>query len=379
MGAAKKVTMTEKCLWYYCETSQPKTYKIYNSTTTTINEPYKASCSQTLCNITYDNNRITITLGGEGTKGCILEEEFIKEDCPSIKVTVPDDTFSVVDSINSECDMDNIKPNRADINDLEPSWDIVTENRICVLGYLVYGGNKNVDGPVGNIGGFVSVPCGRCFPCPPPTSNVCQGQSIGVSPVGNCGKSGDDSRPWSTYIGNTRVIFPLATSNEQTKEYLYREWESNMKQIYNNIAACKNSIPSDIANPYIDRIYNVNDIVEGIEPGTCSFEIGSIEYPAISFRAPNARADSTVTVKVAYYKYKYRRPKNIQDILKDNAVEDSSKKCNERASQCNVTVPKITSSYDTPTCVDTPNCYDTNINKCSSSDYCCQTNKISYL
>lgn len=370
-----KLNMQEKCLWYYCETSQSKTYKIYNSTTVTNNPPYKASCSKTLCNITYDNNRITITLGGEGTKECILEEEFIKGDCPSITVTVPDDTFSVVDSINSECDMDNIKPNRADINDLEPSWDIVTENRICVLGYLVYDGNKNVDGPVGDIGGFAGIPCGKC-------NVACDGFAgvAGVaSPIGNCGKSGDDSRPWTTYIGNTRVIFPLATSNEQTKEYLYREWESNMKQIYNNIAACKNRIPEDIANPYIDRTYNVNDIVEGIVPGTCSFNVGSIDYPAISFRAPNSRTDSTVSVKVAYYSYSYRRPKNIQDILKDNAVEGSSKKCNERASQCNVTVPKITSSYDTPTCTDTPNCYDTNINKCSSSDYCCQTNKISYL
>jgi hypothetical protein len=150
-----------------------------------------------------------------------------------------------------------------------------------------------------------------------------------------------------------------------------------MRQIYNNIAACKNNIPRDIANPYVNRVYDVGDIVEGIVPGSCSFNIGSIDYPAVSFRAPNSRVEGTVSVKVAYYSYSYKRPKNIQDILKDNAVEGSSKKCNERASQCNVSIPKITSNYDTPTCSDAPNCYDTDMTKCSSSDYCCQANKVS--
>jgi hypothetical protein len=355
---AMTLDMQEKCLWYYCETSKSKTYKIYNSTTTTNKPDYKATCSQILCNISYDNNRITISLGGEGKKACILEEEFIKSDCPSITVTVPDDTFSVVDSINSECSNNNIKPNRAKINDSHPSWDIITETRTCVLGYLLYGGNKNVDGPIG-IGGSAGVPISNC------------GNMV-ASPIGSCGKSGDDSRPWTTYIGNTRVVFPLATSNGQTAEYLYREWESDMRQVYNNIAACKNSIPGDIANPYINRTYDVGDIVEGIVPGTCSFKIGSIDYPSVSYRAPAAVTNGTVSVKVAYYTYSYKRPKNIQDIL----IGGSSKKCNERTSQRNdVSMPKITSNYDTPTCSDTPICYDTDVSKCSSLDYCCQANK----
>lgn len=372
---ALKAVLKEKCLWYSCETVKGAKYKIYNSTTTVNKPPYKASCSKTLCNITYDNNRITITLGGQGVKGCIFKEEFIKNDCPSISVTVPNDTFSVVDSINSECSNNSVKANRADITDLHPSWDIITENRICVLGYLVYDGNKNIDGPVYGVGGFMAVPCGSC-------NFICEGFGgiPGVDPIGNCGQSGADSRPWSAFIGSTRVNFPLATSaNKGAKEALRTEWENNMRQIYANIAVCKSRIPEYISNLYPDRVYNVSDIVEGIVPDTCKFTIGSINYPAVFVKAPNAQVDGTVSVLVAYYSYNYRRPRTIQDILKDNAVQGSAAKCSERASQCNISVPKITSNYDTSTCADTPKCYDTSMNRCSSSDYCCQTNKTAYL
>lgn len=370
------VKFTEQCVWSTTQASPNRTYVIHTSKTTTNNPKYAPKCSQKLCDISYDNNKITINMSG-GKTVCIPVN--IRNNCPPISVTVPNNTFSVVDSINSECSSDSVEPNNAIINDSHPRWDIITETRTCVLGYLL-DGNPNTNGPVGDIGGCVDG-CGGCFGCSGGISNPCAPPCPRECGYGNCGESGDASRPWSVYINGIRVNFPLATSNETANALLNSEWESNMRQSYANIAACRSTIPGNISQPPPNTIrsYSVSDIVEGIVPGSCEFKLGRISYNAIMYRGaesgPQERT-TKVTVKVAYYTYSYRRPKNIQDFLK---TEEISRKCNERASQCSHSLMRITSNYNTESCNNTPTCYDTNVDRCRKEQYCCKVNKTEFL
>lgn len=404
--------ITEQCLWYYCNRAEPDRYYIYNKTTTTNNNPYNPICAQLLCNILYDNNTINITLGGSSSNTLCIPVE-IRNDCPSITVTVPDDSYSVIDSIESECSNAEVSANRAVMIDQHPSWDIVTETRTCVLGYILQG-NPNENGPVGDMGGATVLPCGVCTFCP---KESCVGNTKGMTGYGLCGKNAPDSYPWhicisklnegyvcikgnyhdrfgsttSGYTGYPSVVgcdipvnYPIETSNPQANDLYYREWESNMRQLHKNIAACNTMSLSSVfdetqsqVNP--QRIYNTADIVEGVVPNSCSDVLfTTVTYPGIKFRTginDPIIQDHTITVKVAYYTYAYRRPRTIQDILKG---EEISKKCNELATLCNNSPLKVTSNYLTKDCDTSPICYNTNMQGCANNNYCCKTGKITY-
>jgi hypothetical protein len=77
---------------------------------------------------------------------------------------------------------------------------------------------------------------------------------------------------------------------------------------------------------------------------------------------------------IAYYTYKYRKPKTIQDILKG---EEIAKKCNEQATQCNTNF-RISSNYNTTDCQNIPICYDTKTENCVDNNHCCNAGKIDY-
>jgi hypothetical protein len=385
----------EECTWYSCPAAQPATYYVYNKTTTTENLKYEPTCETSLCNISYDNNNLTISLAG-GVSKCIANS--IRSACPSITITVPDNSFTVVDSINSECDECGVDSNKSAMVDQHPDWDIITETRTCVLGYLIQG-NPNKDGPVG-IGGTQTIACDICRPCP--DANSCNRWTSTHTGQGQCGKSAPESFPWNTCIskgtsgsvliggnhrrwyGDTRtsfdgpptvigcdiqVLFDLASSGA-ANGLLNSEWESNMRQAYMNIAVCKNN----------QNKYDVNDIVEGVVPGSCG-ELklnDSIIYPAIKYRAtlndPDIQA-TTVRVRVAYYTYQYRRPKTIQDILKG---VDTSIKCNELSTSCVTSNIKLSSRYKSIDCNAAPSCYNTNVSKCDDDNGCCRVNRIEY-
>lgn len=368
------IEFKEKCKWYYNIVSPETKYVIHNQKTIIQNAPYSAKCAQKLCDISYDNNKITINIGGNKTV-CIPIN--IRKDCPKIKVVVPNDSFSVTDSINSECSNDSVESNSAIINDTHPNWEIITETRTCVLGYLP-DNNPNLNGPIGGIGGCVSA-CGGCVGCF--DGNICQPSCPTECGYGNCGQSGDDSRPWNVYINGIKVYYPLATSNSASNELINSEWELNMRQIYNNIATCKTKIPDNISQPYHNatRSYSISDIVEGVVPESCSeLKFDKLNYNATKYRGSKAgpqEVTTMVTIRVAYYTYSYRRPKNIQDFLK---TEEISKKCNERATMCNPNLIRITSNYNTESCSNTPTCYDTNTERCRNDQYCCKANKIEF-
>jgi hypothetical protein len=391
-GQGGTLTANEECLWYSCVVSKPIRYYIYEVETITNNAPYTANCSSHICTINYTNNTITIVLPN---KSLCLDNTI--NDCPLLKVTVPDDSFVVSDSLNSQCSPCDVGPNRAVMNDQSPPWDIITETRTCVLGYLLQG-NPNENGPVG-IGGCQTIGCDICVICP--DANSCRGWTSSSCGYGQCGKSAPDSFPWHTCITKTGgsectpgnyfngkyrrdttglgppavvgcdigVGFPIETSNSDANRVYVSEWKANMKQAYMNIAVCKNNINK----------YDVDDIIEGVVPGSCGqLDFGSISYPAIQYRAtttdPQFRT-ATVTVLTAFYTYSYRRPKNIQDILKG---VDTSIECNKRSSICNNNNISLRSKYKTENCEAGPNCYNRSSSKCDDDQACCRGNRIEY-
>jgi hypothetical protein len=409
-GDIDNLKIEEECVWYSCPLTNPITYYVYNRQNIIRRSAYATNCPTRLCDITYNNNSTTIVLSGANGLISRCIKNSLGSDCPKIRVVVPDDSFKVVDSINSSCDICGSETDEAIMIDQHPAWDIITETRTCVLGYLLQN-NPNTNGPVG-IGGCQTIPCDICLACP--DANSCNGWSSTHCGRGLCGKSAPESFPWHVCInkigggsvgipGNTDAVrligeyfggqnpnyngrtptiigcdipvnFDLATSGAGNR-LLNSEWESNMKQAYDNIAVCKNNI---------DR-YRIEDIVEGVIPGTCGkLTFTELIYPGIKYRStlgsisspaiPDVE-DIDIIVRLAYYTYQYRRPKTIQDILK--GVETSIK-CNEQATSCMTSNIRLSSAYKSIDCNSTPICYNTDASRCDSTNRCCQAGRIQY-
>jgi hypothetical protein len=249
------------------------------------------------------------------------------------------------------------------------------------------------------MGGCQTIACDICVLCP--DANSCRGWSSTSCGYGQCGAQAPASFPWRTCITKTGgnecipgnyfnthfdsglfgleapavvgcdvpINFPLETSNADVNREYVVEWKANMTQEYVNIAVCKNN----------RNRYDVEDIIEGVVPGSCSeLKFTSISYPVIQYRAtttdPQFR-QSTVTVLVAYYTYSYRRPKNIQDILKG---VDISMKCNQLSGNCDNNNISLRSKYKTSDCDTGPNCYNRSTSECDDDQACCREGLIEY-
>ena len=395
-GDAYSYTFDETCSWSIEKT--PYSKYIYLFTTRTNNNRYNPICSSNLCSIFYTNNKLTLNMGN--VNECI--DISLRDDCPPISVTVPDNSFIIRDNIDSSCVDCDIEPNSIKMNDQNPPWEIITETRTCVLGHFLDGGDLNTE-YIGLIG---ATWVGQCF-----GSSSNSQQTAGS--FGQCGKVAPDSFPWYTYIsdgltmtcgGNTfptfaghgiRVTYGLQAdpgtgtgyadnaNNPVVRQKLKTYWEERMRNLYENVAPCKTKFnlytedDTNIVYDYPNRVdtsntYNINDIVEGIVPGTCQFNFTTVSYPGVAISAGigNPRQSSvTVTVRVAYYTYSYRRPKNIQDIL---IGEEITKKCNTlSALDVGSSTPYLSSKYKTRDCADAPSCYNNSARNCNNDDSCC--------
>ena len=376
----------EVCAYISCPGALPTDWHIYEVKSRTPGTSYVAGCARTLCNIAYDNNLITISslpgvpldVGVDIIPICV--DTTIRDNCPIIKITVPDESFTVVDSITGECDSCGVSPNKISMPEQKQNWDIVTLTKTCVLGYLAGVGpnaqlkgasNLTIDKPLYqgtscradmNVGGTVQ--CGKGgFPW-----SLCLADS---------GEEGRVCREGTSYYSSSAIvgcgIGISLMANDAPIEVITEAWKAQMRQTYLNTAPCFNHKSEDT--------YNVDDIVEGVIPGSCGdVKYSSISYPAIKYRQSitGPVVQSTVAkYTVAYYTYQYKRPRTIQDVFKG---EEILQKCNSVTSSCptNTMIINLTEKYKTDICQNTPICYDTSTTKCDTSNYCCQTNKTNY-
>lgn len=377
------IDISETCEWVIL--TQPSVFNIYKITTRNNNAPYEAICSSNLCNISYNNNKLTLTMGS--VHECININ--LRDDCPSITIDTPDNSFTVFDTIDSSCSDCDIESDSIVMTDQNPDWEIITENRTCVLGYFLDGGNLNTE-QVQAIGPTWG---GYCYD----TADIYK-----ATAYGQCGKSAPDSFPWYTYLtpevtelcggatfptfagGIISVGYPYP--NPSVHQIMKQHWENDMQNVYDNIAPCRtdsNLYTEDdtdtvLTNPMrinTSRTYSVDDIVEGIVPGTCNFSFADIIYPGIAIRAgfDNPEQSSvSVSVRVAYYTYQYRRPRNIQDILIGESI---TTQCNTLSSICGGSTPYLSSKYKTRDCASAPSCYNNSTADCNNTDFCCIAGK----
>lgn len=390
-GAKPPVTQTTVSYTEYCggivDVSTIQWY-VYEITIRENKTRYNPVCAANLCNISYTNNKLTFIMGS--VNECV--DISLRDNCPPISVNVPDNTFIIRDTIDSSCIDCDIEPNSIKMNDQNPPWEIITETRTCVLGHFLDGGNPNPE-PYAVFGAIGAV-------------TLCEGFADPVRPIlngGVCGQMGGGSVWKTTYIGNSLtswcsgpnvpvfegagifgVSWPLSHGAAHSA---YRAaWKELMRQTFEDIKPCRTSTLNAYINNEPDpnpelyskpesrtdtiTKYTINDIVEGVVPGTCSFNFATVSYPAINvFNTPNGaqQQGTSVTVLVAYYTYQYRRPKNPQDIL---IGEETTIKCNTLSALCGGT-PILSSKYKTTDCSDSPSCYNKTAKDCNNTDYCC--------
>lgn len=395
----KNAQGSETCFWLECTGPKPPSYIIYKSITKTPGQ-YNPLCPTTLVNINYDNNTTKVSLIGM-TNALLCFENTIRNDCPTLTINLPNNTFSFIDTIESECSTCDVEPNIIDMDLQNPPWEIVTEERIAVIGTLAIEGDINED-VVGG-GGQVSGPNEVCNPQP---GDCCWDACYKTESAGGyqCGKDAPDSWTWQYVLncelngspdpsfapcisefsaprgtlqsvlvnGKSRIGFAAGSHNKDIKYRHKQYWETLMTEIYQDIHICQN-------NPNL----NVNDIVEGVVPGSCGeLKFTTINFPATAYRQTLDGGTTTSTsygVDVAYYIYKYRRPKTIEDILLDYHFYNCQTKLNTAGAgpHSPFSTHNMTEKYGVKSedCQTTPVCYDNIVSLCDAGNFCCQVGK----
>jgi hypothetical protein len=373
---------TEECYWVEC-LFPSESKDIYEAITTNPN-PYKPLCPTNLCSISYDNNTITLSLPGSTT--CFNNN--IRTKCPEITITLPDSTFTFTDTITSECTECSVEKNAIKTpTSQNPKWDIITETRTAILNWtLPIEGDKNVDAMGG--GGAVYVDkhiCGDTGPC------CCDNCYSGTGGMIQCGRSAPDSWVWwhglacnlngspgpqfapckkregQVGMKNLRsgIGFYTGSDNGKVKARVIQDWKNQVAAIYKTYAPCFN---------HKDGSINVEDLVEGVVPGSCSdLQFAVASYPMVAWRKTldgGEQSQGTYGVHYAYFTYQYRRPRTIQDVL---LGEEISNKCSTAIPILPTDGYNITEKYEIKNCDTIPNCYDTKPDVCDKEHYCCRT------
>lgn len=399
-GNPSKYKSSERCFWIQCTQKNPS-YGVYKSVAR-VPIPYEQLCPLLLTTITYDNNITTINLFGNNQSYstlCIKNE--IRDDCPLIEITLPDNTFTINDSINSECSMCDVEPNKVTMDEQHPEWEILTETRTAILGVISFGNDLNTNTIGGKGVAWVDKTiCGEQanFCC---HDNCFKGEAAQAY---QCGSSAPDSWPWNyalncelngspnpsfapcihnwvvgvgtghAFLVNTKIGIGFEnTSSNKPVAYAHKEhWKDRMTIAYNNTQACKNN--NDL---------EIEDIVEGVVPGSCSeLKFAEISFPATAFRPTLDGGESTsvsYVAEFAYYTYEYRRPKTIEDALLGDELNTKCSTINPiGAYDFSVWSAKnMAEKYQVKTkdCQTIPVCYDTTVQRCDENNFCCRVNK----
>lgn len=361
--------------------SQTVVYDIYQQTTTLFDK-VSFLCQEFATSITYDNNKVLVTI--KDTVLCFEAKQLIGK-CPKLEVVLPNNTYSVSDNISSNCASCAPQSNKIKLQDSDQKWETIIEKRIGVLSYVNYNGEKNnilIDSNEAHI------PEAQCGPVPPPTS--CNDErSIGAT--AQCGSSWPSSYPWKycincripgsngasleagnwTYGGIVRDCVSVSFQNWATPQFagaknIYlEEWKKSVDSLYLDVAPCHNN-----------QNINVEDMIEGVVPGSCGgLKYETIDYPGLAYRRTPTGAESsnfTLGVMVAYFEYEYKRPLNIQDKL-------GKPEC-EYYNLPNAPGPPINNAnmvekyINGGPCGDDIICEDKKLEKCDETNYCCLTN-----
>ena len=380
---------TEVC--GYTESPSSNTvYNIYQSVTTTISSPELPSCPVLLVSIEFDNNQIIFNTPN-GQKLCITTST--KQSCPTMSLQMPaENRYYFTNSIDSECSECGNKPKNLFITYNEQTiWETIIEDRIAILGMEAIDGDLNYTSAGGGAGYTGHEACGPIKPiC---CYDQCEHMYAGSR---QCGKSAPDSWPWryclecnipgssppelKQQVGGTSLLTNIyggivtnclgfsfnGMSSPQIKAKYIAEWKKVMKLRYLDVAPCHNN-----------QNLNVENLIEGVIPGSCSLEFTTISYPGLAYRRTREGAESqsfTLGVQVAYIKYQYKRPKTIQDVLLDEELCNDYNNGNNYAGSMREIPNMVEKIVNGGLCGKEIICTDEVKAKCDTDNLCCKQN-----
>lgn len=388
----QRVTATEECYWIECRGNTPTDWDIYKIESSSSVE-YTPLCASELCYITYDNNTINIRLAGNKT-GCF--DVNIRNNCPTISIQLPNNTFTFTDSINSECTECDVNHNKVLMTPAaNPQWDIITETKTAVLGYLPIEGDKNKNLMIG--GGTAFLPPEICWF---PIANICCDDTCDLPVQGllQCGQSAPDSWPWNhamvchlegsaspdftpcisewaagfgtgrSYVVNINggVPFAIGSDNDEIKSRHINYWKETMTSAYYDAAPCHNNY----------GLFDVNDLVEGVVPGSCSpLQFQILNYPMVAFRQTlggGTMQEGNFGVHIAYFTYQYKRPRTIQDVF----LGPNASRCSNIQQSYPPTSYNLKEKYAVQDCQSSISCYDSSVAPCTPGNTCCELNRV---
>jgi hypothetical protein len=373
-------------------TENPSTqnvYDIYQRVDTMTTTPELPLCHTYLIGIEYSNNEIIFNCPN-GERFCITRSTMTS--CPVLNVQVPQDNdrYYFTNNITSECSDCGNKHKSINItNNQQPVWETIVENRVMILGIEPLEGDINYT-VVGGGAGYVDRPlCGANVfePC------CWDGCYNGYGGPRQCGKNAPDSWTWKyclecnipgsrapelrqqrggsstyTFIYGGIVtdclgfVFP-SVSSPQIKGQYFAEWQKRMRLKYRDVAPCHNN-----------KSINVANLIEGVIPNSCSLEFTTISYPGLAYRRTRDGAESnsfSLGVHVAYIRYQYKRPKNIQDVLFDEPLCNDYNNGNSYMPETKNMVEKIINGG---LCNREIICKDESVERCDESNVCCKLN-----
>ena len=332
-----------------CLITASTTRTVYRRKTIKQLAPYNPTCPSTICTISYNNYSISITypnvtinvdsqgrISQTGTKTeCILLDSF-QNTCPYIDVSTFPSSFTIQETMSSECSACNQLPLNIEIPKQTQNISTIKEKRKCIIGTFVYGIIN--DKPLiifadsaygGGAIGLLSPPCEACstlFSAPCYGNGATMTAQVGggfewFACLGSLqysrsfGKKGDgspgrvSSRPVQDVVCQFRVP-PIA---EGPAAVLQRdEWMTSINSSYTQSS-------KGMENDHIP----VDDIIQGVVPRSQSdvplYKTYTFKSEKIRPTSDGTGAEKTtwdVNVVVAYYEYQYIRPKTIQDTLK---------------------------------------------------------------
>lgn len=376
---------TEACVWRQ-SISPDSVWNIYEITTTNIANVNFDSCPETFANIRFTNKKLYVN-----EQLCFDID--LKNTCPNITITLPNNTYTFTNNITSECTMCAIDEKEIKlVNNENPVWETVTEKRNYILGsVLPIEGDYNYTLAPGNASNTEG---GCCGPMPPPTccGNRCLHFFGGTR---QCGKNAPDSFPWlyclecnipgsprptllqaqggssaSSYINGGAVTncvpfgFP-AYSSPQIKSQVLAEWKRKKQLAFNDFKPCKNN-----KNILLD------DLIEGVIPGSCELKFITMSFPFLAYRRTYDGSESSggsLGVHIAIISYDYKRPKTIEDILTDEKCANYNIHTNSPPTD----MPNIVEKYvNRGICGDQIICEDTPTTDCDKKNVCCRTNLL---
>lgn len=395
--------------WKTTSSSSPgQTWEIVEVNTQSPSESYTPECSRLIATIIFDNYQLRINTGVQkAVNGEIIYNggncvEKPIQSCPSLRVILPNDSYGVNDYIDSNCN--SCKPTNNIINiDNTPEFELITETRYAILGTLLQIGGLTPNVTFGM--GCAEDPfhtqeypdfersCNETFP----------GVKIGGTAKSNWAyflpytmeasnnleppeKSECETEP---VLSNMKQIgINSEDSNSETSQAKANAWRSNMEQLFATKSWCNNFYE-----------FQLDDLIEGVIPGTCSLEFGGGSWPVYGVRSTRTLengdwvydsevSSTSANISVAYIKYDYRRPVSVRDKFIEKFVEDVTPiQCstffgpapknlitgNQKPPPDNLKeIYKSTESKDS-NCLSSPNCYDST-RSCAEKDLCCQSN-----